>query len=108
MFVMSAMMFTAKTRKVFSGTAGNVSAGVIKEDGEDSNADLSFESHIPHEFRPTAKEFRWMRENPWRGAEALHFLILVQRFIHGAQYGNAMKAALHLRYWTKLVYYFEV
>jgi hypothetical protein len=62
-----------------------------------TDSDLSFEKYIPPEFRPSSEEYGWMRETPWRGAEAVHFLLLVQRWIHQAQFGNATKAALHLR-----------
>lgn len=97
---MSAMMFTYKTKKFFRGEAlarpRSEKSNPIS-DMDEENADLSFEKHIPDEFRPTPEEFRWMRETPWRGAEAVHFLVLVQRFIHQGQFGNATKAALHLK-----------
>lgn len=97
---MSAMMFTYKTKKFFRDARprSDKSSVTITSEVEEENPDLSFESHIPAEFRPTPEEFRWMRESPWRGAEAIHFLLLVQRFIHQAQFGNATKAALHLMY----------
>lgn len=91
---MSAQMFTYKTRKFFRDKS--VAPKSAKSENED-DADLSFENHIPEEFRPTQEEYRWMRETPWRGVEAIHYLCLVQRFIYQAQYGNATKAALYLR-----------
>ncbi|CAL8109802.1 unnamed protein product [Orchesella dallaii] len=101
LFVMSAQMFTYKTRKFFReksvGAPKSAKSDTGSNYGDEDDADLSFESHIPEDFRPSPEEYRWMREMPWRGAEAVHFLCLVQRFIYQAQYGNATKAALYLR-----------
>jgi len=97
-FVMSAMMFTQKT-----GKRSFPDESSIQAQQRPQSADLSFESHIPPEFRPSPEEFRWMRETPWRGAEAVHFLILIQRFIHGGQFAAASHSALHLRNFVDIV-----
>jgi len=103
---MSAMMFTYKTTKFFHDDlkGDRIQSGLLRDNSIDQEklsrdqTDISFENHIPEQFRPTQEEYGWMRETPWRGATAAHFLLLVQRLIYENQYGNAMKAGLHLRF----------
>ncbi|RXG52059.1 WD repeat-containing protein 35 [Armadillidium vulgare] len=44
-----------------------------------------------------------MIANPWRGAEALHFLLLAQRQLYEGYVDAAMKTCLHLREYEKIL-----
>ncbi|CAG7833859.1 unnamed protein product [Allacma fusca] len=92
-FILSAMMFNYKTKRFFRGTPNTAAASAVVEGDED----ISFENYIPDEYRPTPEIYKWMRETPWRGTEAVHLLILVQRFILTGQYANATRTSLQLR-----------
>ena len=89
-FILSAMMFNYKTKRFFRGN-------ITKPNATEGEEDISFENYIPDEYRPPPEVYKWIRETPWRGTEALHFLMLVQRFILTGQYAQATRTALHLR-----------
>ena len=69
-----------------------------REQQTEDNGDVFFENSLPEQYRPNPEVYRWMRESPWRGAEAVHYLLLAQRLIYKGYYEEATRTTLYLRY----------
>ncbi|ODM99145.1 WD repeat-containing protein 35 [Orchesella cincta] len=66
--------------------------------------ELDLEFLIPEDqLRIMTGHNEWCWSDPWRGAEASHFLNLTQRFLHRGMLGRAFKAAMHLRNFEDIV-----
>ncbi|CAL8089470.1 unnamed protein product [Orchesella dallaii] len=66
--------------------------------------ELDLEFLIPEDqLRIMTGHNEWCWNDPWRGAEASHFLNLTQRFLHRGMMGRAFKAAMHLRNFEDIV-----
>jgi RNA polymerase subunit RPABC4/transcription elongation factor Spt4 len=98
LFVYAAMLFEYQgVAFVKHGTEKKVTGRSTQHFIDHESMDVFFENFIPEQYRPTPEIYRWMRDTPWRGAEAVHYLILTQSLIYKGIYEPATRTALYLR-----------
>lgn len=94
LFVLCALLFEYKGKDY-----DFVNTGVSSRHPTTLNSmsdDISFDMYIPEAYRPPPEVYNWMRNNPWRGAEAMHYFLLASRFLYTGQFTNAARCSLQL------------
>ncbi|CAG7816899.1 unnamed protein product [Allacma fusca] len=98
LFVYAAMLFEYQgVTFIKHGSENNCIGRSNQYYNDEDSMDIFFENSIPEQHRPTPQIYKWMRDTPWRGAEAVHYLILTQSLIYKGIYEPATRTALYLR-----------
>lgn len=99
-FVLAALMLSKKKCREKKRSRPNNPVG--RKMNESDELDLEFLIPKEHLEMMTGHN-EWCWSDPWRGAEAVHFLNLAQRFIYRGMMGRAFKAAMYLKKFEDII-----